>query len=76
MAGVFTPGTPSFYVASVVTLVGYTQKWCTRMGVMDLYPELSEEIAAPLLGLMVGVLASRIIKIVIEEREKAEAKKA
>ena len=64
LAGMNTlmPGAPPFSIALIVTLLSYQYKWCTRMGWMNIYPELSEEICSPLLGLMVGIMASRLIR--------------
>ena len=56
------PGAPPFTIALILTLLSYQNKWCTRMGWMNIYPELSEEICSPLLGLMVGIMASRLIR--------------
>ena len=56
----------------VVTSLTYTQKWLTKLGLFSLYPELNEEIMAPLLGLLAAVLTSRIMAIVKERKEQQE----
>ena len=71
---ILTPGSPSFYVAMVVTSLAYTQKWLTKLGLFSLYPELTEEIAAPLLGLVTAVLTARIMAIIKERKEQKEQK--
>ena len=57
-------------VAMVITMFAYTQQWLTKLGLMKIFPELPEEVAAPILGLVSAVLASRSFAIYKEMKEK------